>query len=367
MNRKELDRIEERSSNFELLRIISILLIIAYHYCVHGNHNTIFKSEISINQMISVLLGSWGLLGVECFIFISSYFLLDSRQFRTKKLVHLIFQTIFYSVCIAAFLKLCTNVEIGKKELIKSLLSPFNSYYWFVTAYCLLYIVSPFLNNIIHNMNPKYFIRFLIVLTFLVPVYRTIIKDAPVDDFLFVIYLYFVMGYLKKHPGNWFETHARTGFPVTSGCIILYHIALSSLGTIFDLEILKKNAHQLATRYSPVMVLDAVFLFYLFKNLNMKHSKIINTLAGTTLGIYLFHENPLLKKILWDEILNIEEVYYSKLYIVYFLLSVIVLYVIGACIDMIRIRVFEKSLSRIKVNWIEALFYKFDSWINLSA
>lgn len=272
--------VKGRSSNFELLRIISILLIIAYHYCIHGNHHTIFQSDISINQIISILFGSWGLLGVECFIFISAYFLLDTGKFHSVKLAKLIFQTIFYSLCIAMLLKAGTDLEIGRKELVQSMLSPFNSFYWFVTAYCLMYSIFPFLNNIIHSINPKYFSRFLIILTLLVPIYRTVITDAPVDDFLFVIYLYLVMGYLKLHPGNWFEVHAKPGFVLTSCSIILYNILLSFLGTYLHSDTLKQHAFQFATRYSPAMILDAVFLFYIFKNIRLPYSKLINTYSG---------------------------------------------------------------------------------------
>lgn len=78
------DKKPTRSSNFELLRIISILLIIAFHYCIYGNGGKIFSLNISTNQIFAIIFGSWGVLGVDCFIFISAYFLLASNKFSSK-------------------------------------------------------------------------------------------------------------------------------------------------------------------------------------------------------------------------------------------------------------------------------------------
>lgn len=353
-----------RSSNFELLRIVCMFMIIAYHYCVHGNHNTIFKSKICLNQVISVVFGSWGLLGVDCFIFISAYFLLNSHHFKIKKVIKLVLQTMFYSTVIALLLY-CTNLEdISKKAMIRSFFSPVYNQYWFVTAYCLLFAIFPFLNKIVHSMSSNYLLRFLIILTILIPFYRTLTTKAPIDAFLFFIYLYLVMGYLKHNPGNWFEQHAKIGFLITTVTIVTYQILVSFLGTEYNLHILIKHANKLATRYSPFMVLDAIFLFYIFKNLKIKNSKFINTLASTTLGIYLIHENPLLRKLLWDKFLKVKVVYYYPTYILYFFFSVFSIFVIAAVIDLLRIYLFEKPLFNLKINWLRIQFRKIDSFVN---
>lgn len=353
-----------RSSNFELLRIVCMILIIAYHYCVHGNHNTIFKSEICVNQVISVILGSWGLLGVNCFVFISAYFLLGSHHFSVKKIIRILLQTTFYSTIIAILLFATKTVHISKQDMLESVLSPIYNQYWFVTAYCLLYAVFPFLNAIVYGIPSKCLAKFLFLLTMFIPLYRTFITDAPIDEFLFFIYLYLIMGYLKRCPENWFELHAIKGFILTTVSIIAYQLLASFLGSYYDINLLIKHANLFSTRFSPLMVLDAVFLFYLFKNIKIKNSKLINTLAQTALGIYLIHENPLAKKLLWDKILRIKDVYYYDTYIIYFVLSVIILFVIAAVIELIRINLIEKPIFSIKIVFIEHVFQKIDAFMN---
>lgn len=41
---------EERQSNFELLRIISMILIVAHHYAVHGGFE-ITEKALSLNKI----------------------------------------------------------------------------------------------------------------------------------------------------------------------------------------------------------------------------------------------------------------------------------------------------------------------------
>lgn len=355
---------KERSSNFELLRIICMLLILAYHYCIHGNHHSIFKTDITVNQVISIIFGSWGLLGVDCFIFISAYFLIGSERFNTKKLLKLLLQTTFYSTVFAIVLIVSNKAKISSQDMLKSVFSPIYNLYWFVTAYCLLYVIYPFLNRIIYGIPAKNLGRLLLILTLFIPIYRTYISQAPIDAFLFFIYLYLIMGYLKQTPKNWFEVRAKKGFILTTLFIILYNIVVSAIGTYFNIPNMQAHAFRFATRYSPLMVLDAIFLFYVFKNLQIKASKIINTLASATLGIYLFHEYPFARPLLWDKLLRVKEVYSSNIFIMYLFLSVIGLYLLGTVIDLIRIHMFEKPLFHFKIKGIENVFSKLDTWIN---
>jgi surface polysaccharide O-acyltransferase-like enzyme len=361
----KIDKKLARSSNFEWLRVISILLIIAYHYCIHGNEGEIFKSDIYSNQLIAIIFGSWGLLGVNSFIFISAYFSIDSSKFSSKKLIKIILQTIFYSTSIAFLLYFIGAVEFSLMGLTTSLFSPFFGTYWFVTAYCMLYIIFPFLNKIIYSMESRYLLKLLIILTIFIPIYSTIWINSAIGYFIFAVYLYLLMGYLKRNPQNWFEVYAKKGFWITCIAVVLFNTSVSFLGTLLNLEKLSNYViSQVIGLYSPAMVLAAIFLFYIFKNISITSSKLVNALAKTTLGIYLFHENPILRKILWDDILNIDTVYYSPIFILYFFISTLILLVIGALIDMLRIVLLEKPFFSIIYNFTEIHFKKVDSWIN---
>ena len=71
-----------RNSNIELLRIISIILIVVSHYCVHGAGKAIISSlDISINRFILEVF-KVGNLGTILFVLITGYYLIDSEKVK---------------------------------------------------------------------------------------------------------------------------------------------------------------------------------------------------------------------------------------------------------------------------------------------
>lgn len=141
-----------RKSNFELLRIISILLIIGYHFCSESKAN-IFLSNFSINQIWAFGIGSWGLVGVHCFFFISAYFLIMNNNIHFEKICKIIAQTLFYS-CIAVFIVTVGNIyPMRLGEILYNCVAPLMGEYWFVSVYCIIYIISPFINIFLKNIT----------------------------------------------------------------------------------------------------------------------------------------------------------------------------------------------------------------------
>ena len=61
--------LKKRNTSFELMRIIAMLMVCAYHWQLHGNNDMIPRSGLSANQIISFIFGSWGVLGLICFSF----------------------------------------------------------------------------------------------------------------------------------------------------------------------------------------------------------------------------------------------------------------------------------------------------------
>ena len=65
---------KNRDCNFELLRIVSMIIIIMHHYVVQSDFVNI---PVSFNKMIAILFSFWGKVGVNIFIMISGYYLLN--------------------------------------------------------------------------------------------------------------------------------------------------------------------------------------------------------------------------------------------------------------------------------------------------
>ena len=89
-NEKKSDNIkEQRLSNFELLRIIAMILIILHHYAYHGNLISIPNDNF--NKYVAVFIIVGGKVGVNVFVLITGYFLINSK-FKIKKVIQLILQ-----------------------------------------------------------------------------------------------------------------------------------------------------------------------------------------------------------------------------------------------------------------------------------
>lgn len=77
-NKNFTDRICNRNSSIELLRIISMILIVFHHFAFHGG----FKwqtNSVTISHFWYNFIYGGGKIGVNIFVLISGYFLIDRK------------------------------------------------------------------------------------------------------------------------------------------------------------------------------------------------------------------------------------------------------------------------------------------------
>ena len=175
-----------RQSNFELLRIISMLMIVAHHLSVHGCLDAIYYNIVatenldafSFNRLFVWTLYPGGQIGVALFMMISGYFVCRKENVSIQKVAH---QIIFYAFTLTtlffivfSYLKLTNNAEIlgiidlGRpinelgKNLAAIILRPVTGgTWWFATTYVLIMLVSPLINRFLSGINKRGFILLL--------------------------------------------------------------------------------------------------------------------------------------------------------------------------------------------------------------
>ena len=83
-----------------------------------------------------------------------------------------------------------------------------------------------------------------------------------------------------------------------------------------------------------------ISLFWIFKNINIGHSRLINLLAGSSFGIYLLHENMYMGAsdgaFLWTKIFHLNDFLVAPSLMLRLLISGIVVYFISFAIDVLR-------------------------------
>ena len=95
----------------------------------------------------------------------------------------------------------------------------------------------------------------------------------------------------------------------------------------------------------PLTIAAAVCFFLGFRKLHIPQSKIINTLAGTSLGVYMLHENRFSQKLFWGEIFRTSSFTNSPYLIPYTFAVIFAVYIICALIEILRQKIFS-TLSR---------------------
>lgn len=324
-----------------------------------------FKNDFAILflQGFSFLGG----LGNFLFIFISSWFLTNAK-FSAKKIFRLWIELFFYSATIALifyFLKIpCffKNHIAGAFEAefnealypptIQSLLSGFmpfsRSISWFVSCYILFYICVPFLNKLILSLSQKEHLAASIISA----IYTMVIPMIPFNgiaqyasgNLVIFIAIFFIASYLKIYPVKFLENKNRNFILAITlfSLLVLWRIAIVYVfaNKIISIQFLISRERNILNIFTSMksfpLLLLTIFIFFGFKNLNIKTSKIINYIASTTLGIYLIHDNSFVRYFLWFKVFRLSEHFHRNGFLLYLLFAIAATFIASALIDFLR-------------------------------
>ncbi len=346
----------KRFSNFELLRLFSIFLIVSFH-CVY--HSGLSYATFSFNVFIVKTFYLFGELGVNLFLLISGYFNINGK-FKPKKLIYLILELIFYvllSKCIVGIL--LNNLSLSMFNPLNILFSIVVPEYWFFSAYVLLYIFSPFINLFIKSMNKKYYFCFLLLslivycfIPTLLGVFRA--GDTEVfnyfNRFIWAIIIYCTGAFLSQYSFRHL-TKLKNNILIAVFSFLTMLLCIVFIGVFqpFDSIGLTEPAYFWRMNTIP-MVLLSISVFNIFAKLRIKPNKIINLVASTTLGIYLLTDGEL-RPIIWgnafDTANNLGKT--AGFSLLFILGTSIISIIIGVLIDLLR-QIIEKYTVRKLLN-----------------
>lgn len=305
---------KNRESKFELLRILSMLMIIFQHALERSIPDWgVLSGVFSFNYCVAVLMGIWGQLGVMLFVMLSSWFMADKQGIRLKKVIDLLLEVM--TVCIGMLLIFAVvhPESLNLKLVIKELITPAYKQYWFITTFLAFYFILPMLQKLVSVLSDTALRNTCVVLTLLIPVYNYLTTNVG-DTLADFSYIFIMTAYLKRNPDNWFKRNRRKLMTIPlliSVSLILYKLFVERyLG-----EALLLKMFTMLRGRTFLLFLGCIGIFYLFEGMKPMCSKLINTLGSTMFGVYLIHENILLrgevagKSLLWNELLPISQMF----------------------------------------------------------
>lgn len=337
----------ERSSNLELFRIIVMLLIIAHHYVVNSGltvvSGPIFSDPLSAKSIFYLLFGMWGKTGINCFVLITGYFMC-TKEITLKKFAKLVLEVEFYKIVIYIIFLLTGYHTFSIVELIKVLLPVTSIAQNFTGCYLVFYLCIPFLNYLIRNISQKQHGLLLVLCVFTYVIIGTIPTFGVTMNYVsWYIVLYFIASYIRLYPNKWADSVKFTAWTT----VVLVIVSMCSVIAMewISIRINKPGAcfYFVSDSNKILAVLTGVSLFCLFKNIKIRYSKLINTVASTCFGVLMIHANSdAMRQWLWKDTLNNVGMYDSKYAYIFPIASVLGVFIICSGIDLLRQKYIEK-------------------------
>ena len=336
-----------RSTNLELFRIISMLVIVAHHYVVNsGLIDMVYESTcLGLRDTFLLLFGWGGKTGVNCFILITGYFMCTS-EITMKKYIKLLGERYFYCIIIFLIFLVSGYDNFSLKGMLKVIFPFFTVKDGFVSCFLLFYPLIPFINKLIQVMTKR---EHFCLMTFLLFIYTVLPSFAKATvEFNYVtwfIVLYILAAYLRLHLHRWAD-NVKIWTVFTMFFLTLSWFSVVFMAGIGDRFGRREWAYFFVADCNKILaVCTAVVSFMLFKNLKMRQNRFINMAASSTFGVLLIHANSdIMRRWLWKDTLKNRLFYNSPYLASHAVASVLIVFCTCVVMDQIRIRMIERPV-----------------------
>lgn len=294
-----------RQSNIELLRIISMTLVVLYHVFCYSLIN--YESTYPIVKPLYTLSH----IGVPLFVLISGYF---GIKISLKGFVNIYLTMVFYNIIMFVGWKYVGDNTAGISEYVKILFPCSHSapWLWFMKTYILLFLLSPLLNkardfkpNKVESKMRGGNILILSLLAIIIFYFGWLQRNADLYDGRNVIefaFLYLLGGFF--HDRFEVNNNNRKKYKnILLSIVVVLNLAVG-LSLYFAEGVLLEYIRWFFHPYSsPGLLLLASVFFLYFTTLKIQ-SRVINWIASSVLAIYLVHENRFFDFIPWYKTLD---------------------------------------------------------------
>lgn len=324
-----------RSSNLELLRILCMLLIIGDHLT---GQSGIADYTTLPSSFAFCLIGCGSRIACSVFVLIGGWFLCE-QPYKTRRPLSLWLSLWLYTVPVTLLCKLA-GLDVSWGALRWAAFPASTRQLWFISDYLLLLLCVPLLNRLLRGLSRPAHRGLLAVLAVPLIVYPTLFGEngAVSDTAWMFLYEYLLIAYLRRWPDNRLAhllQHRAAALGLGLGLPLLNTILRAVLETrgLTDGKAFQYMAYYRTALGALPNLLAALALFYLFKGLDLGCVRWVNALAGTTLGVYILHQVPAFRGLLWNGLLQAEAHHGS---VGYTLLAILAVFLDCAAVDALR-------------------------------
>lgn len=328
---------KKRQVNFELLRILCMYMIVVGHCLFHGRV-TAKLGYGTTNYFLSYLIQSFSVVHVNCFVMLAGYFAID-RGFKAQRITKLWKQVAFYSVGICLIYSLFA--EVTGKDILMAVLPISARNYWFASVYMGLALLMPFAGMLAVRLTKAQYRYLLLLLAVFMSVNHMIFRVNTYGTYegrelSWFVFLALAAGYIKLH----IEEKRKYFWLGLAGYIVC---SLSVLASVYiSVELGLENIGYFLGYNSPLALLATLSLFLCVKNMPWKESKVdglILKVSGAAFGVYLIHDNYLIRYLVWDTF-KASKVALTHWAVIYACVVAVAVYLSCTVVELLRQRLF---------------------------
>ena len=330
-----MDRKITRDSNMELLRIVSMLLIMVLHADFASlSIPTIIECDNSpVISFLRFLVESLSVVAVNVFVLLSGWYGIKPSR---KKFCEFLFQAVFLILAIYLVFSLFRGIpyhDFG--DWLKII---FLQQYWFVQSYIILYLFSPVLNTFVQNTNKHSFSLVLLSLFLVQFAFGYLpfssnfgwyqIGYSPLTFFFLYLLARYIRFYIKLIHSFIFYFSIWL-FCSCISAIIGYITTLLGYGSSSVLYVYGYT--------SPFSIIGAIMFLIAFSRLSI-NSRFVNWVAKSSFAVYIVHCHECIFVPIYCYTIGIWFV--SEVYCVFVIKTGVLItsiYIIAIFIDKIRI------------------------------
>ena len=323
---------KQREANMELLRIVAMFLVLA----VHTNDaalGELMRDDLTAN----VQNGSFRLLYEALAIVCVDVFVLISGWFGIRPSVHGMAKFVFhccYFYILLAVIPLVTGTMTIRE--LGSVLREGNTY-WFVCSYIGLYLLSPVINTFFEHATSRQALCVTACYWIFLLYYGWLICERQFHSgysTISFVGLYLLARYVRIYGTRLTVLSAKWYMII----YILCAAVCAGIGFIsLWLNIVPTSVMPRMWSYlSPIVVIESMALLLFFSKFSFS-SRLVNTLAAGSFGVFLLHLHPVVYPYYITYAARIWEQYSGNLWVYSAVIMgyVTAVYLIGWALDMV--------------------------------
>lgn len=341
----------KRDYAIDLLRILSMLMIVCYHILHHPNllpTRVRFTPGYDTVLFVELCL----MCAVNVYTLISGYVGYGSRP-RCSRLAELWLTVLCYSAGIMLYYYLFRPGSVPVSQLWRYFLPSLNHKYWFFSAYFVLFLFRPLLHAAVDHLSKrqlKYILMSLLLLLGLfAPLYTSLTSTDSYGinrgfSAWWMMVLYLVGAYIRKYDP--FSETKRWRYLAVFFATAAVSTALKLLIQLYAIRKMHniRYFNAMFFNYNSINLwVGAICLFLFFRGLKLKPliSRVVTFLTPMTFSVYLIHDHPLIR----DRILKPAFIPLGKLSTPLLLLSAagisVLIYLACSAVDYLRVLLFR--------------------------